>query len=113
MAPPVILGGNISADNVEAQELDTREAEIIKHEIRRLIEPVVRRARGPSLPIKERRTLQRTVDIPLARQLARVCRATDRGDGAELVSEVLLEEDVVVPKSQRYVGLHIESLDIY
>jgi hypothetical protein len=104
-----MLGGSDFTENAESEELDSREAEIIKYEIRRLIEPVVGRARGPSLPIKERRTLQRKFDIPLARQLARVCRTTARGQGAELVAEVLLEEDVVVSKSQRYVGPHCKA----
>lgn len=68
-----------------------------KYETRRLVDPVVQRASGPILSIKDRRVFERENTIPIAKSLSDICQS----HGAALVAQVLLEDGILGSQSTR------------
>ena len=70
---------------------------IAKDEVRKLVDPIVQRATGPSLSIKDRRVFEQKSLVPIVKTLESICQS----QGQALVARVLLEEGFLVPQTMR------------
>lgn len=74
-----------------------QESQFAKDGVQKLVEPIVQRASGPSLSIKDRRVFEQKSLLPIAKSLESMCQS----QGAVLVAQALLEEHILVPQSTR------------
>ncbi|KAL1956025.1 hypothetical protein VTO42DRAFT_7840 [Malbranchea cinnamomea] len=81
-----------------------RNDQFTKVEIRKLVDPVIQKASGPSLPIKMRRTFEREYLLPIAKSVAKICQS----QGAVPVAQVLLEDGILVSQPS-HVDEHMDS----
>lgn len=73
--------------------LSGKDVRFARDDVRKLIEPVVKVASSTTLSIKERRSLERQSGLPIARELAKMCRGYQ---ATLLLAQALLEQCVMV-----------------